>query len=263
MEGFTEFLPISSTAHLIIAQRLLGLATVSVFFTTVVQLGALGGLIVQERKKLWTIIVDGYAALISLFREKDAKASINLFNSKLIALGLGTIPVAIVGLCISNVIEQIQASILLIAAMSIIVGLFLLYAQKIGSQAKGKVVTTKNIFIMGIYQAISLLPGTSRSGIVAAGGMVQGISLSESLEYSFLMSVPSLLLAGGYELVKQMRQPMDMNIIVPTLVATTVAFIAAMISIEALRSMVRKVGFTPFVIYRILFAIFLIIFFLR
>ncbi|MEP7167415.1 MAG: undecaprenyl-diphosphate phosphatase [Candidatus Woesebacteria bacterium] len=243
LEGVTEFLPVSSTAHLIVAQRLLGLSSIDEFFTVVVQLGAIAGLIVSERKKIAEIIIQMYAA------PRKIQSSLGF------KLALATIPVLLVGFLIKHKIEALQNNFGLIAFMSIAVSIVLLLAQKMAGKMEKKPVSTANIFVMGLFQVISLIPGTSRSGITAAGGAFQGLTLSHALEYSFLLSIPALLAAGGYEVLKFAGNPVDTNIIVPTLVATVIAFFCSMVAIEWLRKIVRQVGFTPFVVYRFFFAL--------
>ncbi len=253
IEGITEFLPVSSTAHLIVAQKLLGLATINEFFTVVVQLGAIAGLIVAEREKLIEICRE----LLNSFQSPVQKVP----KTQAYVLGLATLPVLIVGFFIKDYVQSIQSNLLLIAFMSIAIGIVLLFAQKLAGKVEKKNVKTSNIFIMGLFQVISLIPGTSRSGITAAGGAFQKMTLSQALEYSFLLSIPALLAAGGYELVKFVGSPIDTAIIAPTVIATVIAFFSSIVAIDWLRKIVRKLGFTPFVIYRFLFAV--VIFFIK
>ena len=250
IEGITEFLPVSSTAHLIIAQKLLGLSTINEFFTVVVQLGAIAGLIVAERKKLGEIISELLSSLSSPV-EKIPK-------SQAFTLMLATVPVLVVGFFIKDYVQSIQNNLFLIAFMSVAIGVVLLVAQKMAGKLDKKNVKTQHIVVMGLFQVISLIPGTSRSGITAAGGAFQKMTLSQALEYSFLLSIPALLAAGGYEVLKFLGNPIDSTIIFPTMVATAIAFVSSILAIEWLRQMVRTVGFTPFVMYRFIFALFIL-----
>jgi undecaprenyl-diphosphatase len=249
IEGITEFLPVSSTAHLIVAQKLFGLESVNEFFTVVVQLGAIAGLIVAERKKLAQIVRE-FASSLGTRRQ-------SLASTQAAQLAIATIPILIVGFLIKDQVDMLQNNLSLIAFMSISVAMVFVLAEWFSKRQNASYqspATSRQLFIMGLFQIISLIPGTSRSGITAAGGAFQQMTLSQALEYSFLLSIPALLAAGGYEILKTIQTPMDSAIILPTLIATIVAFISSIIAIEWLRRIVRTVGFTPFVIYRFLFA---------
>ncbi|HSW89529.1 MAG TPA: undecaprenyl-diphosphate phosphatase [Patescibacteria group bacterium] len=248
IEGFTEFLPISSTAHLLVGQRLLGLAQTSAFFTTVVQLGALGGLLVEERM-----------ALLRIIKQVGKTTLLEMEGVKLL---LASVPVLIVGFAIRKHIDSIQSDFAIIAVMSIAVAFLLLLAQwKASHSTVQKAVSLKDYLVMGIFQVIAILPGTSRSGIVASAGMLSGLSFVQAMEQSFLLSIPALILAGGYEMLKVFHSGVEGSILAPTLIATVVAFATAIVSISWLRRTVNKVGFMPFIIYRILFGIFVLVVF--
>lgn len=244
IEGVTEFLPVSSTAHLLVAQRLLGISDPSEFFTVIVQLGAIAGLIVSEFSVLKTIVIEFFASVSKPARLKD---------SRLVQLGIGSIPIVIIGFLLKDTVSLFHSNFVLIAFMSVIVGIFLLVAERMAGKSD-KVVGAKQLFIMGLFQTISLIPGTSRSGITAAGGMVQGMNLSQALEYSFLLSIPALLLAGLYEMIKLQGTVLEPGIVEMTLLAALVAFGCAIVSISFLRRSVRRLGFLPFVLYRFAFA---------
>lgn len=253
IEGVTEFLPISSTAHLIVAQKLMGLGEINEFFTTVVQLGALAGLIWYEREKLLGICTE----FIQSAREIP-NSKIQIPKTKAFEIGMATLPVLVIGFLVRKQVSHLQNSIPLIAFMSIAIGIVLLAAQWYAGKVKKENVGMKELFIMGLFQVIAIIPGTSRSGITAAGGAFQKMTLAQALEYSFLLSIPALLAAGGYELLSAIKMHPSGDILLMTGIASLVAFVSALASITFLLASVRKVGFTPFVIYRIIFAIALI-----
>jgi undecaprenyl-diphosphatase len=248
IEGITEFLPISSTAHLIVAQKLMGLGEINEFFTTVVQLGALGGLIYYERIKLLSVCTEFFQSLREMPKSK-------IQNTTGFAIGVATLPVLVIGFLVRKQVSHLQNSIPLIAFMSITIGIVLLAAQWYAGKVKKEHVGMKELFIMGLFQVIAIIPGTSRSGITAAGGAFQKMTLAQALEYSFLLSIPALLAAGGYELLSAIKMHPSGDILMMTGIASLVAFVSALASITFLLASVRKVGFTPFVIYRITFAI--------
>ncbi|MBP9700582.1 undecaprenyl-diphosphate phosphatase [Candidatus Woesebacteria bacterium] len=248
IEGITEFLPVSSTAHLLVAQRLLGISDPSEFFTVVVQLGAIAGLIVSEYSVLKTIILEFLQTTSQPQKIKD---------TMLVKLAVGSVPIVVVGFLLKDTIASFHSNFLLIAFMSVVVGVFLLIAQRMAGK-KEVLVGHQRLFIMGLFQSIALLPGTSRSGITAAGGMVQGMNLSQALEYSFLLSIPALLLAGLYEMISLRGTALEPGLLELTALASIVAFGCAIVSISFLRKSVRRVGFLPFVLYRFAFALFIL-----
>lgn len=252
VEGITEFLPVSSTAHLLVLQKAFALSSPSLFFDVVVQLGALGAVIVYFHKKILQLSRDAFTYLFNVSQGLITVTPANL------PLGLtilvASIPVFIFGFLLRRQIEMLHTSMLVIAFMSIVVGLLLAYAQK-QSQKEGKQIRPKNIIAMGLYQILALIPGTSRSGIIIAGGLFEGLSFSQALEYSFLMGIPSLGGAGLFELISAAKEGVSQTLLFPTLLATVVSFVSAMIMIHFLLKWVRKSGFMPFVYYRILFGI--------
>jgi undecaprenyl-diphosphatase len=252
IEGITEFLPISSTAHLIVASKMLGLNEISPFFTIVVQLGALCAVVLYFWKKLWLIAKDTLSYLQQLGTGKIKPSEQNLPVG--LSITMASLPIFVVGFLLRHQVDRLHNSLFLIALTSIAVAVLLYAAQK-SAAAQDKKVTARNIISMGLYQVLALFPGTSRSGIVIAGGLFEGLSFKQALEYSFLMSVPALGVAGLYELIQAVEIKPDAALLQMTAVATLVAFISALAVIHGLLKWVRKIGFTPFVLYRIVFGI--------
>lgn len=254
IEGVTEFLPISSTAHLLVAQRLFGLTSNSLFFDTVVQLGALGAVIVFFWRRLWEMLIEAVSYVGEVVKGKTIEiGKLPLGINLLIA----TVPVLVVGFIFRKQIEIVHESLLVISATSILVAIVLAVAQWVDKRrlASDKKVTLTNMVKMGLWQILALIPGTSRSGIVIAGGLFEGLSFEQALEFAFYMSVPSLGAAGAFELLSAVKDHPDKSIIMLTAVATLISFVSAMVVIKILLAAVRKIGFMPFVIYRIIFGI--------
>lgn len=253
VEGVTEFLPVSSTAHLIVVQRVMGIASPSLFFDTVVQLGALGAVIVYFRKKIVLMIQE-----VAIFFGKMQKGTMHVSQESLpigLSVLIASVPVLVVGFLLRKKIESMHESLPIIAFMSIAVGLFLAYTQYRSKHQDDNRVTTKNLFVMGLYQILALIPGTSRSGIVIAGGLFERLSFKQALEYSFFMSLPSLGAAGFYELLSSLKTHPGGSLFFLTSIATLVSFISALGVIHSLLTWVKKIGFMPFVVYRIIFGI--------
>lgn len=253
VEGVTEFLPISSTAHLIVVQRLMGITQTSAFFDVVVQLGALLAVIVYFWRTLIKLAQESLKYLTDVSQGKVKPAADNLPQG--LSVLVASLPVFVVGFVLRHKVEALHDSFTLIAATSIVVAFILLIAQKRAAKTE-KPVTAKNLIVMGLYQVLALLPGTSRSGIVISGGLLEGLSFKQAIEYSFLMSIPSLGVAGVYELYSAIKTHPSSEIVTATGVATLVAFLSALVVVATLLKLVRRLGFTPFVIYRILFGLF-------
>lgn len=253
IEGITEFLPVSSTAHLIISQRVLEV-TPSFFFTTVVQMGALAGLIWVERFVLVKLLRT-FISNLSIKKNWSAMTKDPLFG-----MGVATLPVLLVGFFFSNAVEQFHGNFQLIAFMSVVIGIVLLAAQLVANKRSKQEVTFMHLCVMGLFQILALVPGTSRSGVVTAAGIFSGLSMAQALEYSFLLSIPVLGIAGVYELLKATTESVNAQIIVPTGIAAVVACVCAVLAVKALRRTVRSVGFIPFVFYRIMFGAFILLF---
>lgn len=252
VEGVTEFLPVSSTAHLLLVQRFFGITSPSLFFDVIVQLGAIAAVVVYFHKKLWRLSVEAVMYVQDLAAGKITVTPENLPIG--LSLLVATLPIFFIGFILRKKIAVIHESMLIIAIMSIAVGLFLAWAQT-RARKEAKVITSRNILVMGLYQVLALIPGTSRSGISVAGGLFDGMTFSQALEYSFLLGVPALTGAGIFELLSALKDGVDSAIVVPTLIATLIAFVSALVVIHFLLKFVKKVGFMPFVIYRILFGI--------
>jgi undecaprenyl-diphosphatase len=253
VEGLTEFLPISSTAHLIIVQKLLGLETVNEFFTVVIQLGAILAACVIFRKRIWQIL----SSLIS--RERKSEFNPNLGYWIL----LGIFPTLIVGFLLKDYLVNLQNSIYLIAFTTIVFGIFFYLAERyFQNQPKqiniGKI-SLRNILVVGLFQAISIIPGVSRSGIIISGGLVQKIELKTSIEISFIMGIPIMLIASVFEVFKN-SPSLNTQLLTYILLGMLVSFVTAFISIKFIIHLFNSKGFLPFVIYRVLLGIFLLIF---
>ncbi len=260
IEGFTEFLPISSTAHLIVAQKLMGLETVNSFFTVVVQLGAILAVIVYFFQKILLLMKESLAYLFSSTQKK----SFDTLPTGILIL-LASLPVLLIGFLIRNQMDSLHNSLSVIAIMSISVGVLLAIAEWYSKRKVSRTTLRANesveqtpkskLFLMGLFQILALLPGASRSGTAIAGGLFAGLSFSTALEFSFLLSIPALLVAGGYEVLSAVQTPPTTDVLLMTLIGSVVAFVSALVSIKFLLATVRRLGFIPFVVYRIVFGI--------
>lgn len=252
IEGLTEFFPISSTGHLIIAQKGLGIGTTNLFFNTVIQVGAILAVLVYFRKKI-----------IQTMRHLAEK------SSKQYALNLivATIPVLVVGLLFHSIVEQLQQSLEVVVLTTMgVAGLMAWLQHKYKTTLlKGKKEgekTTFDYFIAGIYQTLSLVPGVSRSGITMLGAISRGFSFKDAMETAFLLGVPAMGAAAMFEGVKFFSQSnvIDPSIVTATAVGFVVSFFTALFTISITLPILRKYGFMPFIVYRVVLGLILLLF---
>ncbi|MCU0405735.1 MAG: undecaprenyl-diphosphatase UppP [Ignavibacteriaceae bacterium] len=258
VQGLTEFLPISSTGHLTLAGKLMNLISEEnpeqwTAFIAVIQLGTMLAVLVYFWKDLINIIKDFVHDNIV----KPVKYSGQKINSKLgWLIIIGTIPVVIIGLAFKDAIEgALTKNLYVIATSLILLALILALAEKIAKFKKNVENTTiLDSIIIGIAQAISLIPGSSRSGTTITAGLFVGLNREAAARFSFLLSVPAVLLQL-YEALKFIDQTMAVNIIV----ATVVSGISGYLAIDFLLKYLKKNTTFVFIFYRIVLGIFILI----
>jgi undecaprenyl-diphosphatase len=253
LQGLTEFLPISSSAHLILLPRLLGWGDQGLAFDVAVHVGTLLAVMVYFRLELQRLIGAWSASCLNLRLDADARLAWLLL--------LATVPVAVSGLLLHDVVETYLRSPLVIAVTTIGFGVLLGLADRYGRQSRSEEsLKVSDAIWIGFAQVLALLPGTSRSGITMTAALALGLSRSASARFSFLLSIPVILMAGGYESVKLLQQPgpVAWNEI---LLGTTVAALSAYLCIELFMRLIERIGMLPFVVYRILLGVFLLLLF--
>ncbi|HSW53892.1 MAG TPA: undecaprenyl-diphosphatase UppP [Ignavibacteriaceae bacterium] len=262
VQGLTEFLPISSTGHLTVAGKLMNLISEDhpeqwTSFIAVIQLGTMLAVLVYFWKDLINIIKDFVHDNIL----KPVKYSQQKINSKLGWLIIvGTIPVVIIGLAFKDAIEgALTKNLYVISGSLIILALILALAEKVAKFRKDvDNITIFDSIIIGIAQAISLIPGSSRSGTTITAGLFVGLKREAAARFSFLLSVPAVLASGAlqlYEALKFIDQTMVVNIIV----ATVVSGISGYLAIDFLLKFLRKNSTFIFIFYRIALGIIILI----
>lgn len=248
VQGITEFLPISSSAHLILVPKLLGWADQGLAFDVAVHVGTLVAVIVFLRKELQAIIP---AWLLGW----------NGFNWTVHGkigwlVVLATIPVGLVGLFAGDLIEVYLRAPWVIGASTLFFGLWLGWADRKGDQNTTPMqsLTWKQTLLVGIAQAFALIPGTSRSGVTMTAMIALGFSRVASARFSFLMAVPAIALPGllkGGELVSS-GQAVAWDVLI---IGAAVSAITAFVCMHWFMRFIERVGMTPFVIYRIVLAL--------
>jgi len=244
LQGLTEFLPISSSGHLILVPRLLGWADQGLAFDVAVHVGTLGAVIWYFRRDILELVRGWFRSLAT--RKLDA-------NSRL-AWGvlLGTIPVGLAGLLLSSVVENSLRSPLLIAGTTIGFGLLLGLADSVGRRKRDEhSLRLSDVLWIGLAQALALVPGTSRSGITMTAGLLLGLTREAAARFSFLLSIPVIVLAGGLEAVQLVQQSGPVNWLDIGLGASLSAA-SAYFCITVFLKWIGRSGMWPFVGYRLL-----------
>jgi undecaprenyl-diphosphatase len=245
VQGLTEFLPISSTAHLRIVPAICGWEDPGSAFTAVCQLGTMAAVLLYFRQDLWRIAV---AFLRSLRGERWRSPDIDARMGWYIALG--TVPISILGLALHNVIDDEFRSLYVIGAALILFSFVMLRAEAAARQDREiEAITPRDGILIGCAQAIALIPGVSRSGATISAGLFMGFNRVAAARYSFLLSVPAVVLSGLFELRKVGDG--DGAAAAPTALATVLAFIFGYLSIAWLLRFVSAHSIGRFAGYRI------------
>ena len=246
VEGVTEFLPISSTGHLTIAEGLLDLPTDSdqvTAFTAVVQMGAILAAVLFFRHDIIRIIRAFLRGAVSAPARQE-------FDWRLaISVIIGSVPIAIVGLALRDVIEGPLRNLWVVAAALILWCPVMIYAERQASQARHEQdLTYRDALYIGLLQCFALIPGVSRSGATISAGLLRGIDRVTATRLSFLLGIPALFAAGLLELKKAVSTHGSLG---PTLVATVVSFVVAYLTIAWLLRFVSHHSIARFVPYRV------------
>ncbi|MHB1068206.1 MAG: undecaprenyl-diphosphate phosphatase [Candidatus Nanopelagicales bacterium] len=244
VQGLTEFLPISSSAHLLILSQLFGWADPGAAFTAVTQIGTEAAVIIYFRKEIGRILV----AWGRSFVDADARRSPDARMGWLIVVG--TIPIAVLGLAFRDQIETAARNLWLTAAMLVIFGILLGVADALGARVKEeRDLTVRDGILLGFAQALALIPGVSRSGATITAGLGLGFTRGAAARYAFLLAVPAVLASGLFE---ARRIGDDANVAWgPTILATIIAFAVGLGVITWLMRWLTTRSYLPFVLYRL------------
>jgi undecaprenyl-diphosphatase len=241
IQGITEFLPISSTAHLRIAPALFGWPDAGAAFTAVLQLGTLAAVVGFFLRDLLGMV----AAALDPERRHGPQARLLLY------LVLGTIPIGIAGLLFRHAVEGPLRSLAVIGCSLVVVGVVMAVVERRAAHRRGiDDLTLRDAVWVGLGQALALIPGVSRSGITLVSAMAIGMRREAAARFSFLLSVPAVAAAGVFELPKVLRTPGLAG--PPLVVGLLVAALSGYLSIAWLLRFLRTRTTLPFVIYRVL-----------
>lgn len=246
VQGLTEFLPISSTGHLRIVPAFLGWDDPGAAFTAVTQLGTTAAVLLYFREDLWRIARAWLRSLRDPAARSDRDARMGWY------IVLGTIPIGIFGLAFRHQIKHGARDLYLIGTTLIVLGLVLLAAERAGKKTRSiEDVEGRDGAVIGFAQALALVPGVSRSGATISAGLFLGLDRGAAARFSFLLSVPAVVLSGLFELKDFVDGSDDSTGVVQLAIATVLAFIVGYASIAGLlRYLVRHSTYI-FVVYRV------------
>ncbi|QJD59630.1 undecaprenyl-diphosphate phosphatase [Pseudomonas sp. gcc21] len=247
VQGVTEFLPVSSSAHLILVPVLTDWEDQGLAFDVALHLGSLSAVLIYFRRDIMGMTTSWTRSLAT--RQLDADARLAW------AVILGTIPVGLAGLAFKDTIETVLRSPLYIAAGLIVFGLLLSWVDwRHKGQRTEHQMNWKDVAVIGLFQAVALFPGTSRSGITMTAGLLMGLSREASARFSFLLSIPVIVLACGLETLDliQANVAVDWLAMAGGIVASG---ISAYLCIHFFLEFINRIGMQPFVIYRIVLGI--------
>jgi undecaprenyl-diphosphatase len=243
VEGITEFLPVSSTGHLILTQELMGLEGAAVDRLLIICQGA------------------AILAVCWEYRQKLLHTAFSLHNSStsrrfVLNLFIAFLPLAILGLLFQDELKAVLFNAVSVAIALIVGGIIILWAERRKHEERVTDVdqlTAKDALKLGLFQALALIPGTSRSGATIIGGLLCGLSRRTAAEFSFFVAIPVLLSATAYELW-QARAELHTTDVTPVIICCVAAFISALLAIKLLRYVSRH-SFAAFAWYRIVFGV--------
>ena len=244
LQGLTEFLPISSSAHLILLPLINGWKDQGLAFDVAVHIGSLTAVVGYFRHQLIAMSKDWVRSVSQRQTVGESRLAW--------AVLLGTIPVGLAGLIFHDVISGQLRSPLVIAATTIGFGLLLGWADWKAKQHRNEhTLSWGDVVFIGIAQAIALIPGTSRSGITMTAGLMLGLERAAAARFSFLLSVPVIVLSGGLETVKLIQADTVVDWM-PLLLATVLSALAAYLCIYLFLKLINRIGMWPFVVYRLI-----------
>lgn len=255
VQGITEFLPISSSAHLILTPRILGYHDQGLAFDVAVHLGSLLAVVGYFRADLARILHDFFLSLTANgIATKESRMAWMII--------LATLPIVIIGGIFKSLVETDLRSTLVIAITTVLFGLLLYWFDVKGKRSRDEYsVNWRDALVIGVFQALAIIPGTSRSGITMTAGLMLGLTREAASRFSFLLAIPTILMSGALVTLDLVQSdlPVMWN---ELLLGAALSFVSAYLCIHLFLKLIEKLGMLPFVIYRLLLGCVLFVFFL-
>lgn len=253
VQGVTEFLPVSSSAHLILVPILSGWEDQGLAFDVAVHVGTLSAVVLYFRREIGKMTVSWLGSVTGRGMDEDAKLAW--------AVLLGTIPVGLCGLLFKDLIEEHLRHPYVLASSTLLFALLLWWADaRSRGQRDEYSIGWLDILFIGLAQALALIPGTSRSGATMTAALFLGLSRQAAARFSFLLSIPVIVLAGGLTTLDYL-QTASIDDMQPLMLGALLSGVSAYFCIHYFLKLLEKIGMMPFVIYRIVLALFLFVMF--
>ena len=251
VEGLTEFLPVSSTGHMILTEGILGMESTAYLkaFTVMIQFGAILSVVVYYFRRFLPFPILGL--------KPDPTTSLGGWRLYGLMI-VGCIPAAILGALFNETIDTLLGSTWVVLGMLFLGGILMIYFDRIFTNKAERLVQVKNAFIIGLFQCLAMIPGVSRSMATIFGGMQQGLTRRQAAEFSFFLAVPTMFgatLLKGYKLYKELGVEVFQENWQTLLIGNIVAFVVALLAIKFFIEFVTKYGFRVFGYYRILLSV--------
>lgn len=245
VQGLTEFLPISSTAHLRIVPELLGWNDPGAAYSAVIQLGTVGAVLVYFARDLLQLTKAFMKGLVDKQPFGTLDARLAWF------VGLGTIPIGVCGLAFKKSIETSLRGLYVISTSLIVLAVVLAIVEKLASRKRTlESMTLKDGIAVGLAQAVALIPGSSRSGTTITAALALGFTRADAARYSFLLSIPATTLAGVFEL-KHLLEATEGPSVTMLAIGTVTSFVSGLAAIAGLLRFLRNRSTMVFVVYRV------------
>ncbi|HHZ88464.1 MAG TPA: undecaprenyl-diphosphate phosphatase [Chromatiaceae bacterium] len=252
VQGLTEFLPVSSSAHLILVPILIGWEDQGLAFDVAVHVGSLVAVVGYFRHEVWSMTLAWFSSLGGTATADSRLAW---------AVVIGTVPVGLVGLFAGDYIEANLRSPLVLAYATIGFGLLLWFADIKGARSRDEYsMSWKDVMLIGIAQGLALIPGTSRSGITITMGLLLGLTRTAAARFSFLLSIPVIVLAGGMQTL-ELLEAGDAVVWGPLIAGMVLSALGAYTCIHWMLKLLDRIGMVPFVLYRLLLGTWLLVIF--
>lgn len=242
IQGLTEYLPISSSAHLILPAHILNVQDQGIVFDVAVHLGSLFAIVLYFHKDLLSLGAGTFEAVRIKEHTTESKLVLGVF--------LATIPVSLVGLAFHDWISDHLRSPIVIAYATIGFGLLLGLADSFGKRFRSiEKVNLRDAWVIGMMQVLALIPGTSRSGITMTAGRMLGLTRPAAARFSFLLAMPVIGLSAAYQIYKLLLGNVTVQIDL-LMIAVGLSFMCSLMCVHLLINWIQRIGFWPFVWYR-------------
>lgn len=257
VEGITEFLPVSSTGHMIIVSSILGISSLEFtkLLTVNIQFGAILAVVVLY----WRRFFQSFDMVLARQNSKNTFQFLSNYFDFYIKILVAFIPGAIFGFLLNDFIDELLENVVVVATSLIVGGIILIFIDKwLENKESSNIITLPKAFKIGFFQCIAMIPGVSRSAATIIGGMMQGLSKTTAAEFSFFLAVPTMFAASAYKLLKSYKniQPDQIYLLI---IGNVVAFIVAMLAIKFFIGFLTRNGFKIFGYYRIVLGVIILV----